>query len=81
MLLKCNGCGYAWHYQGRGRDRTTCPTCFKTVYFTTGRVDAEVYRSNALAQLKRWFENEVKHINEVADAEVAGTRQPASTSQ
>lgn len=67
-FLQCKGCGYAWSYDGRGRDRTTCPACFKTVYFGTGAVDAEVYRTNALKQLERWYENEKRHINEVADA-------------
>lgn len=74
-FLQCSGCGYTWAYVGRGRDRTTCPACFKTVYFRTGTVDAEAYRVNALKQLEKWCEIERHHINEMADAAKQRARQ------
>jgi len=77
MFLKCSRCGYTWHYQGKGRDRTTCPQCFKTVYFSTGKVDADTYRKNAILQVEKWYNAEKKVINDAADYELNGHRPDA----
>lgn len=66
-FLKCKNCEYTWDYQGRSANRTTCPQCFKTVYFVSAEVDPETYRKYALNQAKNWYDIECARINKIAN--------------
>jgi hypothetical protein len=37
------------------------------VYFTTGTVDPETYRTNAVLQLQKWYLEEKHRVDQVAD--------------
>lgn len=62
-FIKCRSCGFTWDYHGKSANRTTCPHCFKTVYFPSAEVDPETYRRYALLQLKNWYDAECARVN------------------